>query len=127
MSGIWYYRTGFEYELFDFGGSNNWLPNHLQAAYGHLAFEYVVHDHAATGIEINPGVFFENHIAGNTFDIPWKIFVSFPLIKDKLFGVIGAGGSLYQDPPVIPGGGIIWLISEKLRLEAVVPQPTLVY
>ena len=127
VTGKWYFRTGVEYERFDFGNSDNGLPNHLQAIYGHLAYEYVVKDHAGAGIEIDPGVYFQNRITGDAFDIPWKIFVSFPLKKDKIFGVIGLGGGIYQDPIVAPGGGIIWLFSDHLRLEGVFPKPALVY
>jgi hypothetical protein len=128
VSGLkWYFRTGIEYERFDFGGSNNGLPDHLQALYAHLAFEYIVKDHAAAGIEIDPGVFFQENVTVNAIDVPWKIFATFPLKKDKIFGVIGLGGGLYQDPPVAPGGGIIWLFSDKLRLEGVFPKPALVY
>ena len=127
ITGKWYFRAGVEYERFDFGGSENGLPNHLQSAYAHLALEYVVHDHAGAGIELDPGVYFENRITGDAVDVPWKIFVSFPLKKDKVFGVIGLGGALYQHPIVAPGGGIIWLISDKTRLEGVFPKPALVY
>lgn len=127
ITGKWYFRAGVEYERFDFGGSENGLPNHLQAAYAHLALEYVVHDHAGAGIELDPGAYFENRITGDAVDVPWKVFVSFPLKKDKVFGVIGVGGALYQHPIVAPGGGIIWLISDKMRLEGVFPKPALVY
>src|SRR6266487_6093755 len=127
ITGKWYFRTGVEYERFDFDGTNDGLPDHLQALYGHLAFEYVAHDHTGAGIELDPGTYFQDSITRNTFDIPWKIFVSFPLKKDKIFGVIGLGGGLYQDPPVAPGGGIIWLFSDQLRLEGVFPKPALVY
>jgi hypothetical protein len=127
ITGKWYFRTGVEYERFDFGNSDNGLPNHLQAIYGHLVLEYVVKDHAGAGIELDPGVYFQNRITGDAFDIPWKIFVSFPLKKDKIFGVIGLGGGIYQDPPVAPGGGIIWLFTDQLRLEGVFPKPALVY
>ena len=48
-------------------------------------------------------------------------------MKDKFFIVLGVGGALYQDPPVFPGGGVIWLISDKMRLEGVFPKPALVY
>jgi len=126
ISGKWYFRTGFEYERYDFGGDNG-LPTHLQSIYGHFAIEYVVKDHAGAGIEIDPGVYFQDRITGDAFDIPWKIFVSFPLKKDKIFGVIGLGGGLYQDPIVAPGGGLIWLFTDKLRLEGVFPKPALVY
>jgi hypothetical protein len=127
ITGKWYFRAGVEYERHDFGGSDNGLPDHLQAAYGHLAFEYIVKDHAGAGIEIDPGAYFQNSVTGDAFDIPWKIFVSFPLKKDKIFGVIGLGGAIYQDPVVAPGGGIILLFIDHLRLEGVFPKPALVY
>ena len=127
IKGKWYFRAGVEYERYDFGGSPNGLPDHLQAAYGHLAIEYVVHDRAGAGFEIDPGAYFQNHIDSRAFDVPWKLFVSFPLKKDKVFGVIGVGGGLNQHPIVAPGGGIIWLINDKMRLEGVVPKPALVY
>src|SRR6266699_1873717 len=127
ITGKWYFRAGIEYERYDFDGTNNGLPDHLQALYGHLAFEYVAHNYTGAGIELDPGTYFQDSITRNTFDIPWKIFVSFPLKKDKIFGVIGLGGGLYQDPPVAPGGGLIWLFTDKLRLEGVFPKPALVY
>jgi hypothetical protein len=37
------------------------------------------------------------------------------------------GWGIYQDPPVAPGGGIIWLITDKLRLQGVFPKPALIY
>ena len=127
LKGKWYLRTGIEYERYDFGGTNNGLPDHLQAVYGHIAIEYIFHDHAGAGFEIDPGAYFQDHINSGSLDIPWKLFVSFSLKKDKVFGVIGVGGGLNQHPVVAPGGGIIWLISDHMRLEAVVPRPALVY
>ena len=127
IKGKWYFRAGLEYERYDFGGSANGLPDHLQAAYGHLAIEYVVHDRAGVSFELDPGAYFQSHINRGSLDIPWKTFVSFPLKKDKVFGVIGVGGGLNQHPIVAPGGGIIWLISDKWRLEGVFPKPALVF
>ena len=127
ITGKWYFRLGGEYERYDFGGTDNGLPNHLQAAYAHVALEYVVKDHAGASIELDPGFYFENHVNEDSFDIPWKVFITFPLKKDKVFGVVGLGGGLYQDPIVAPGGGIIWLISDKVRLQAVFPKPALVW
>jgi hypothetical protein len=127
ITGKWYFRAGVEYERFDFGGTDNGLPDHLQTVHALLALEYVVHDHAGAGIEIDPGPYFQSDIKGNTVDIPWKAFVSFPLMKDKIFGVIGVGGALNSSPIVAPGGGIIWLFNDKLRLEGVFPKPALVY
>ncbi len=127
ITGKWYFRTGIEYERFDFDGTDNGLPDHLQALYGHLAVEYIVKDHAGAGIEIDPGTYFQNDITGDSVDVPWRAFVSFPLKKDKIFGVIGLGGAIFQNPIVAPGGGLIWLISDQLRLEGVFPKPALVY
>ena len=127
ITGKWYFRAGVEYERYDFDGTNNGLPDHLQTVHALLALEYVVHDHAGAGIEIDPGVYFQNDLHGNDFDIPWKAFFSFPLKKDKIFGVLGVGGALNSNPIVAPGGGIIWLFTDKLRLEGVFPKPALVY
>ncbi len=115
------------YSRFDFGGTDNGLPDHLQTVHALLALEYVVHDHAGMGIEIDPGPYFQNRITGDSIDIPWKVFFTFPLKKDKIFAVIGLGGGLYQSPIVAPGGGIIWLFSDHFRLEGVFPKPALVY
>src|ERR1700758_4279219 len=127
ITGKWYFRAGVEYERFDFGGTDNGLPDHLQTVHALLALEYVVHDHAGAGIEIDPGPYFQSDIKGNTIDIPWKAWVSFPLMKDKIFGVIGVGGAINSSPVVAPGGGIIWLFNDHLRLEGVFPKPALVY
>jgi hypothetical protein len=123
----WYFRAGVEYERFDFDGTDNGLPDHLQAAMAHVALEYAVKNTAGAGIEIDPGFFFQDNVTRDAFDFPWKIFATFPLKKDKIFAVVAMGGALYQDPIVAPGGGLIWLINDKLRLLAVFPKPALVY
>jgi hypothetical protein len=127
ITGKWYFRLGVEYERYDFGGTNNGLPDHLQAAYGHLALEYIVKDFAGAGIEFDPGVYFQDKVSGNNFDIPTKAWFSFRLIDDKVFAVVGLGWGLFQDPPVAPGGGIIWRITDKLRLQGVFPKPALIW
>ena len=127
ITGKWYFRAGVEYERYDFDGTNNGLPDHLQAAYGHLALEYVVKDFPGMSIELDPGVYFQDNATWDAFDIPGKAFVTFPLKKGKIFAVVAVGWGIYQDPPVAPGGGIIWLFNDKLRLQAVFPKPALVY
>jgi Domain of unknown function (DUF6268) len=127
ITGKWYFRAGVEYERYDFDGTDNGLPNHLQAAYGHLALEYVVKDLAGVTIEADPGVFFQDNASSDAFDVPGKAYVTFPLKKDKIFATVGLGWGVFQDPVVAPGGGISWLISDKFRLHAVFPKPALVY
>jgi hypothetical protein len=127
ITGKWYFRAGVEYERYDFNGTNNGLPDHLQGLYGHLALEYVVKDHPGAAIELEPGIYFQDHVSGNAFDLPGRAYVSFPLKKDKIFATVGFGWGQFQDPVVAPGGGITWLINDKLRLQAVFPKPSLVY
>ena len=127
INGRWYFRAGVEDARYDFGGTDNGLPDHLQAAMAHVAVEYFVNNHAAVGIELHPGFYFQDNVRGDAFDFPWRIFATIPLKKDKIFGVIGLGGALYQHPPVAPGGGIIWLISDKFHFIGVFPRPALVY
>ena len=74
IKGNWYFSAGIEYERYDFGGSDNGLPDHLQALYGHLALEYDVKDTAGISIEADPGVFFQDDVSGNAFDVPGKAF-----------------------------------------------------
>src|SRR6266480_2485724 len=73
ITGKWYFRAGVEYERFDFDGTNNGLPDHLQTVHALLAVEYVVHDHAGAGIETDPGPYFQNNVTGDSIDIPWKV------------------------------------------------------
>jgi len=127
ITGKWYLRAGVEYERYDFGGTDNGLPDHLQAASAHLALEYVVKNFPGISIELDPGVYFQNNVSWDAFDIPGKAYVTFPLKKDKIFALVGLGWGIYQDPPVAPGGGIIWLITDKLRLQGVFPKPALIY
>ena len=127
ITGKWYFRAGVEYERYDFGGTDNGLPDHLQAASAHLALEYVVKDFPGISIELDPGVYFQDNVSSDAFDIPGKAYVTFPLKRDKIFAVVGLGWGIYQDPPVALGGGIIWLITDKLRLQGVFPKPALIY
>src|SRR5207247_10810654 len=87
----------------------------------------VVQDNAGKDIEIGPELSVQNDVLGNEFDIPAKAFDTFPLKKDKIFAVIGVGFAINQTPIVAPGGGIIWLFTDKFRLEGVFPKPALVY
>jgi hypothetical protein len=127
IKGSWYFRAGIEYERWDFGGTDNGLPDHLQTIHAQLAIEYVIHDHAGLSLEINPGPYFQDNVTGDSIDFPAKAFVTFPLKKDKIFAVIGVGGALYQNPAIAPGGGLIWLFTDQFRLEGVFPKPALVY
>src|SRR5436853_7314505 len=81
ITGKWYFRTGFEYERYDFGGTDNGFPDHLQAIYGHLAIEYVVKDHASFGLELDSGVYSQKRFTGDAIDSPSKNSSSFHIQK----------------------------------------------
>src|SRR6266487_4518018 len=98
ITGKWYFRAGVEYERFDFNGTDNGLPDHLQTVHALLALEYVVHDHAGAGIEIDPGLFFQNDDRDNDFDTPAKALVTFALNQEKSLAVIGVGVALSHNP-----------------------------
>src|SRR5947209_12470684 len=70
ITGKWYLRLGVEYERYDFNGTDNGLPDHLQAASAHLALEYVVKDFPGISIELDPGVYFQDSVSWDAVDIP---------------------------------------------------------
>jgi hypothetical protein len=123
----WYLRAGAEYERFGFGGTANGLPSQLQSVSASLALQYMVRNHVAMGVEIHPGFYFQNNIRSDSFDIPWRIYTGLPIVDRKFYIVIGAAGAMNQHPPVLPVGGFVWIWTDKLRLEAVVPKPAIVY
>src|ERR1700677_1709423 len=127
IEGNWYLRTGMEYLLYDFGGSTGPLPKQLQALSALVAVEYVVQDFAAVSVELRPGFAFENDISSQSFDVPFDIYTSFPIVKDKVFGMAGVFYGRNFNPEVSPIGGVIWLINDKTRLQALFPQSALVY
>src|SRR4051812_30861010 len=127
ISGKWFFRAGLEYERYDFDGTENGIPDHLQAAYGKLAVEYVVNDFPGIMLEVDPGEYFQNQMSGDAFDFPIKGYVAFPLVKDKIYGIVGGAGGLFQDPSVAPGGGVIWIFNDTLKLLGVFPRPALIW
>src|SRR5215470_9742083 len=104
ISGKVFFRLGVEYERYDFGGTNNGLPDHLQGLYGHVAVEYVVKDYPGAAIELEPGVYFQDHIRGNTSHVPRSGFFCFSLRKDKVLPTIVIGWAQFQDPGVAHDG-----------------------
>jgi hypothetical protein len=129
LSGPWYFALGASYEGFYFGSTAGGLPEKLQGIAGIVAVQYIVQNHVAMTLELRPGVYtggdgsnFGNH----AFDIPILAYAPIPLRSD-LFLMLGARASSLQKWPVVPIGGVIWLINDKLRLEGVFPRPQLVY
>jgi len=106
ITGKWYFRAGVEYDRYDFGGTDNGLPDHLQTASAHLALEYVVKDFAGMSIELDPGVYFQDNATWDAVDYPRESLCDVPLEKDIDLCRCRCWLGNLSDPPVAPGGGI---------------------
>ncbi len=121
-------KLGASYERFDFGTTRAPLPTTLQSATGLIGLEYIVQGRPAIFFETKPGVFFSdlNDVTTGSFDSPTVLAATFP-IRKNIYGIVGVRGSLLSHYPVIPIGGLVWVVTDKLRLEAVPPEPRLIY
>ena len=123
-----YLKLGAGYERFDFGTTNAPLPSSLQSITGTVALEYIVQGEVGAFITSSPGVFYSDIDAvglGN-FDAPTAAGFILPLGK-KFYLLLGVRASILSKYPVFPIAGAIWLITDKLRLEARPPTPRLIY
>ncbi|HWB60453.1 MAG TPA: hypothetical protein VG733_13235 [Chthoniobacteraceae bacterium] len=127
ITGNWDIRLGVEYQRYDFTGAMAPLPDHLQNFNATVAYEYVQQDFPAVAVEFHPGFSFENNVTGRNFDVPMDAFTSMKLYKDKVFGIAGVEYDNFIWPGVSGFGGVIWLINDQWRLQAIMPRPALIY
>ena len=134
ITGNLYLRAGLNYERFDFGTSFAPVPTTLQSVAGVIALEYVVKNTPGFFIRSKPGIYFSNgrNIDAGNFDAPTDIgaVIEGTRIFSSLKGVyflVGAHGSILGKNPVLPFGGVVWLITDRLRLEALPPEPQLIF
>ena len=122
-----YLKLGGTYERFDFGGTNAPLPTSLQSISGRIAVEYVVRRRPAAFITTSPGVYFSDFddISTGNFDAPTALGTIVPVNK-KFFLLLGVRASLLARIPVFPIAGAVWLINDRMRLEAIPPEPRLI-
>lgn len=128
LTGRYYLRLGAAYERFDFGTSLAPIPTSVQSIAGVVAVEYIVRNRAALFISSKPGVYYSNfdEIGTGNFDAPTVIAGVIPLARG-LYGIVGARVSILAQYPVIPIVGLKWNITDRLRLDAIPPEPRLVY
>ena len=127
ITGKWYFRTGFEYERYDFGGTDNGLPDHLQAIYGHLAIEYVVKDHRWRQPRDRSWRLFSKSHHGRCLRYSMEAFRFLPAQKRQNFRCHWLGRSAVSGPNCRSGWRFDLAFSDNLRLEGVFPKPALVY
>ncbi|MBV9128353.1 MAG: hypothetical protein JO117_09735 [Verrucomicrobia bacterium] len=130
LNGNWYFRAGAAYERFDFSKSFAPVPTTLQSVSGVFALEYVIQNTPGFFIRSKPGLYFSNahNLGTGNFDAPSDLGVViegtriFSSLK-KVYFLVGVHGSILASNPVLPFGGVVWLINDKWRLEAVPPEP----
>src|ERR1700736_3153414 len=66
----------------------------------------------------------KNH--GNAFDIPIVLGTGYK-VTDHFFLGFGITTGLLREDPVLPIGGIIWNVSDKLSVKAIFPQSKITY
>lgn len=123
-----YLKAGAGYERFDFGTTRAPLPSSLQSITGTVALEYIEQGEVGAFITTSPGIFYSDLDAVNlgNFDAPTALGLVLPLGK-KFYLLLGARFSVLSHYPVFPIAGAIWLLTDKLRIEARPPTPRLIY
>lgn len=123
-----YLKLGASYDRFDFGVTRAPLPTSLQSATATIGLQYIVRGRPAVYFQTNPGVFYSDagDVTWGSFDAPTVLASSFPIAKN-IFGVAGIRVTILGQYPVFPILGGVWIINDKFRLEAIAPEPRLIY
>jgi hypothetical protein len=127
----WYFKVGFNadrIEVFDASGP---IPDSLNQLAGIVAIEYWKKGRLGFILQSNPGVYFTEDITGNAFDAPTFAAVAIK-VHEKFSFVLGAGGSImgegiFGGSSISPVAGFYWNATERLTLNAVLPQPRITY
>ncbi len=128
LAGNYYLRLGIAYERFDFGSTSAPVPNHLQAMAGVVGVEYMHGSDVGAFLQLRPGFYFENQIGISSFDVPIALGVIFTVQEKKLYLFAGTYVSFLRGHfPALPLAGVIWIVSNHVRLMGIVPDPRLIY
>ena len=84
--------------------------------------------HVGAFLQLRPGFYFQNDIGISSFDVPIRLGRFFVVKDEKLYLLGGASASFLRgEYPVLPLAGVIWILSEHVRLMALFPTPKLIY
>jgi hypothetical protein len=122
----WYARFGFDLERFEFFKTVDVFPESLNSIAAVAALEYWHGEDVGFYLELSPGVYFSEKITANAFDIPIVLGTGYK-ITDHCFLGFGITAGLLREIPVLPVGGLIWNVSDKLSIRAIFPQPKITY
>ncbi len=124
-----YLKLGVEYKRYDFGQTNAPLPSTLSTLHGEINFEYIVKGNVAAFVNFNPGVYYANSkVSLGSVDMNTAAGTLFPMpFLKNVYGLIGLEFSVLAHNPVQPFGGLVWLINDHMRLQAVPEEPRFIY
>ncbi len=128
LSGNLYWHLGLAYERFDFGRTAAPVPTHLQSLAGVFGIDYMHGRDVAAFLEVRPGIFTEEHIGISSFDAPITAGRIWVIQPDKLFLFTGVNAAFLRGRfPVLPLVGVIWIPNKQFRLNAILPEPRVIY
>ena len=127
LSGNLYLHLGLSYDRYDFGSTAAPVPNHLQSIAGVVGVDYMHGKDVGAFFAIRPGFYTQNDIGISSFDIPITFGRIFVVRDEKLYFFLGGYVSFLSDYPFLPLPGVIWIVSDNVRVMGVAPNPRLIY
>jgi hypothetical protein len=125
--GQWQWRLGAAYHRFEFDNDTILpLPDRLQSISAIVALELVVSKQVALLLDVRPGVYFEDDISEQAFDVPVRLGFGYR-VNDR-FSLVGmARYRGLADNPIIGGVGFVWKVTDRITFNAIYPEPRLTW
>lgn len=120
----WYFDLGVRAEDYRFSHGVGSL-RHLQDYAAVLAVEYYAGEEPAAALTLRPGWYFGTHATASSWDVPVELTSGLPLARG-LDGVWGFSNARFYHHAV-PVLGVAWTLSPRLRIEAIYPEPAVVW
>lgn len=123
--GPFYVSGGFRGERFGFDNTQDFPVRELQDYGAELSLGYFIGDVRAAYLTLRPGFYFETHPTLAAWDVPVEMATGIP-ITSVLNGIVGVSyGRFYHHP--VPIAGLSWNVGNVWRVDALYPNPALVY
>ncbi len=121
----WYFGLGTQAEAFSFHGPSVASVEDMHDVSGVLSLEYFVGSMQAAALSLKPGFYFTDKATAASLDMPVQLVSGVPLTKSLSAVIGGSAARFYRQP--IPIAGLSWTLSPSCRVEAVFPEPSVVW